>query len=63
MAVVMAKKFLRTMAQPFDHNQIGISMWDANMVKEAVRKDRLKRRMVVDANEGGGAMEMETGVE
>eukprot|EP00842_Homolaphlyctis_polyrhiza_P000296 jgi/Hompol1/1267/HPOL_000643-RA len=29
MAVSMAKKFLRTMAQPLEGNQLGVSLWDA----------------------------------
>jgi DNA excision repair protein ERCC-2 len=27
MALVIAKKFLRSMAQPFEHDQRGISLW------------------------------------
>nr|KAJ3417151.1 DNA-dependent ATPase of the nucleotide excision repair factor 4 complex [Polyrhizophydium stewartii] len=33
MAVSMAKKFLRTMAQPLEGNQLGVSLWDAAEVR------------------------------
>ena len=34
MAVAMAKKFLRTMAQPFEHSQLGVSLWDENEIQK-----------------------------
>ncbi|TPX62989.1 hypothetical protein PhCBS80983_g00156 [Powellomyces hirtus] len=34
MALAMSKKFLRSMAQPFEHNQLGVSLWD----EEELRK-------------------------
>ncbi|KAJ3086145.1 DNA-dependent ATPase of the nucleotide excision repair factor 4 complex, partial [Quaeritorhiza haematococci] len=39
MAVAMARKFLRSMAQPFEHSQLGVSLWDAEMVEEISRKE------------------------
>ncbi|TPX69126.1 hypothetical protein SpCBS45565_g02654 [Spizellomyces sp. 'palustris'] len=41
MAVAMAKKFLRTMAQPFEHNQLGVSLWDAEELRKRQEKERL----------------------
>ncbi|KAJ3218139.1 hypothetical protein HDU67_006543 [Dinochytrium kinnereticum] len=40
MAVATAKKFLRSMAQPFDHSQLGVSLWDEKMVEENEHRDR-----------------------
>jgi RNase H-fold protein (predicted Holliday junction resolvase) len=31
MAIATAKKFLRSMAQPFEHTQLGVSLWDEQM--------------------------------
>ncbi|KAJ3417617.1 hypothetical protein HDV05_000074 [Chytridiales sp. JEL 0842] len=51
MAVATAKKFLRSMAQPFEHAQLGVSLWDEKMCieqsmggkgKEVVREDRME---------------------
>ncbi|KAI9209299.1 uncharacterized protein BJ171DRAFT_486077 [Polychytrium aggregatum] len=40
MAVGVTKKFLRSMAQPFDRTQVGISLWDSKMVEAAQRGAR-----------------------
>ncbi|KND01119.1 DNA repair helicase (rad3) [Spizellomyces punctatus DAOM BR117] len=58
MAVAMAKKFLRTMAQPFEHNQVGVSLWDAEELQKRQEKERLSGK---EASESG-IVEME-GVE
>ncbi|KAJ3139729.1 DNA-dependent ATPase of the nucleotide excision repair factor 4 complex [Physocladia obscura] len=44
MAVATAKKFLRSMAQPFEHSQLGISLWDDKLLAENIAKDKGKRR-------------------
>ncbi|KAJ3195239.1 hypothetical protein HK101_000768 [Irineochytrium annulatum] len=51
MAVATAKKFLRSMAQPFDHSQLGVSLWDEKMVMEHQRKS--KTAATVDAMDIG----------
>lgn len=40
MAVVLAKKFIRNISQPFDHTQTGISLWTLDDIEERQRKDR-----------------------
>jgi DNA excision repair protein ERCC-2 len=40
MAVVLAKKFIRQISQPFDHTQTGISLWTLEDIEERQRKDR-----------------------
>ncbi|KAJ3217138.1 DNA-dependent ATPase of the nucleotide excision repair factor 4 complex [Clydaea vesicula] len=52
MAVTMAKKFLKSMAQPFEHSQLGISLWDTAMVVEANAKDVKKRSSIIEINGG-----------
>lgn len=42
MAVVLAKKFIRNISQPFDHTQTGISLWTLDDIEERQRKDRLE---------------------
>ncbi|KAI9104517.1 hypothetical protein DFS34DRAFT_603467 [Phlyctochytrium arcticum] len=39
MALAMAKKFLRTMAQPFEHTQVGVSLWDAEELRKRQEKE------------------------
>ncbi|OAJ41484.1 hypothetical protein BDEG_25069 [Batrachochytrium dendrobatidis JEL423] len=53
MAVSMAKKFLRTMAQPLEGNSMGVSLWDA---KEVTRRERVARTSV---SEQGNAMQVD----
>jgi DNA excision repair protein ERCC-2 len=40
MAVVLAKKFIRQISQPFDHTQTGISLWTLEDIEERQRQDR-----------------------
>lgn len=40
MAVATAKKFLRSMAQPFEHSQLGVSLWDEKLLVENMQKER-----------------------
>lgn len=43
MAIQMAKKFLRSMAQPFDPmSQLGISLWNKSMVEDMEKKYRMQ---------------------
>jgi DNA excision repair protein ERCC-2 len=37
MAIGISKKFLRTMAQPFEQAQLGISLWSAEDVQARTR--------------------------
>lgn len=39
MAVVLAKKFIRQISQPFDHTQTGISLWTLEDIEERQRRD------------------------
>jgi DNA excision repair protein ERCC-2 len=41
MAVAISKKFLRAMGQPFEHSQLGVSLWDSDMVNEVSKKEGL----------------------
>lgn len=41
MALSMSKKFLKTMAQPFDSGTVGVSLWDA---KEIRRRQELEKQ-------------------
>ncbi|TIB12971.1 hypothetical protein E3P77_01533 [Wallemia ichthyophaga] len=40
MAISLAKRFVRTMAQPFDHSQTGVSLWTMDHVLERQRLDK-----------------------
>lgn len=40
MAVVLAKKFIRQISQPFDHTQTGISLWTLEDIEERQRQDK-----------------------
>lgn len=40
MAVVLAKKFIRQISQPFDHTQTGISLWTLEDIEERQRRDQ-----------------------
>ncbi|KAJ3300749.1 DNA-dependent ATPase of the nucleotide excision repair factor 4 complex [Borealophlyctis nickersoniae] len=54
MSVSMAKKFLRSMAQPFEHTQLGVSLWDEKEIEK--RENRGTNGMEVDGPTfGGGA--------
>ncbi|KAJ3071405.1 DNA-dependent ATPase of the nucleotide excision repair factor 4 complex [Podochytrium sp. JEL0797] len=57
MAVATAKKFLRSMAQPFESSQLGISLWDEKLLKEHQAKDKAKQTRREEA-ENSDPMEM-----
>lgn len=38
MGIVLAKKFIRQISQPFDHTQTGISLWTLEDIKERQRR-------------------------
>lgn len=46
MAIVMTKRFLRSMAQPFEHDQTGVSMWSLEHIEA-------RQKAVREAAEGG----------
>ncbi|KAI9350065.1 hypothetical protein DFJ73DRAFT_832998 [Zopfochytrium polystomum] len=48
MAVVISKKFLRSMAQPFEHTQLGVSLWDEKLLDEHVAKEKSAARRESD---------------
>ncbi len=39
MAITISKKFLRAMAQPFEHSQLGVSLWNEGMVNAVAKKE------------------------
>ncbi|KAJ3014416.1 DNA-dependent ATPase of the nucleotide excision repair factor 4 complex [Thoreauomyces humboldtii] len=39
MALAMSKKFLRSMAQPFEHTQLGVSLWDEEELRKRQEKE------------------------
>lgn len=49
MAISVAKKFMRAMGQPFEHSQLGVSLWDSDMVNEVSRKESLANSSRIDA--------------
>ncbi len=50
MALVIAKKFLRSMAQPFEHDQRGVSLWT---VDDIISKQRGNSHLSGIGNFGG----------
>jgi len=46
MAIVMSKRFLRSMAQPFEHDQTGVSLWSVEHIEA-------RQAAVREAAEGG----------
>jgi DNA excision repair protein ERCC-2 len=40
MGIVLAKKFIRSISQPFDHTQTGISLWSLEDIEEHQRRER-----------------------
>lgn len=40
MAVVLAKRFIRQISQPFDHTQTGISLWTLEDILERQRQEK-----------------------
>jgi DNA excision repair protein ERCC-2 len=52
MAIVIAKKFLRSMAQPFEHNQLGVSL----LTKEDIeaRQKAAKANQALEKQGQGG---------
>lgn len=54
MAIVMTKRFLRSMAQPFEHEQTGVSLWQLEHIEArqaAVREAAEGGRMLQGADE------------
>ena len=50
MAIVMSKRFLRSMAQPFEHDQTGVSLW-------ALEHIEARQAAVRAAAEGGMSLD------
>jgi len=61
MAVGIARKFLRSMAQPFESNQLGVSLWSVKDIEK--REKKLKAEQDASETSGNGRnednMEME----
>lgn len=51
MAISLAKRFVRTMAQPFDHSQTGVSLWTMDHVLERQRLDKESDLAAIANNE------------
>lgn len=51
-ALVMAKRFLRSMAQPFDQDQAGLSLWAVEDIEARQMKEQEGLGMHVDGEEG-----------
>ena len=61
MATASAKKFLRTMAQPFsERDQAGVSTWDSRDLER--HKEKMEEEKIRELRNGGGKMEVD-GVE
>ncbi|TIA91592.1 hypothetical protein E3P99_01006 [Wallemia hederae] len=54
MAISLAKRFVRTMAQPFDHSQTGVSLWTMEHVLERQRLDKESDMAAVAATDKDG---------
>ena len=58
MATASAKKFLRTMAQPFsERDQAGVSTWDSKDLER--HKEKMEEEKIRDLRNGGGTMEVD----
>ncbi|KAJ3152039.1 DNA-dependent ATPase of the nucleotide excision repair factor 4 complex [Geranomyces variabilis] len=57
MALAMSKKFLRSMAQPFEHNQLGVSLWDEEELRKRQEKEARKGEVSGHVEFGTKAME------
>lgn len=58
MATASAKKFLRTMAQPFsERDQAGVSTWDSKDLKK--HKEKMEEEKIMELRNGGGKMEVD----
>ena len=51
MAVSMSKKFLKSMAQPFEHSQLGVSLWDVKVIEEFNRKSLARKESGFDESQ------------
>jgi DNA excision repair protein ERCC-2 len=68
MAVVLSKLFIRSISQPFDHSQTGVSLWTLEDIEDRQRKekeDELRMLTEFDAaglikkkDEGGASIKM-----
>lgn len=59
MAIVLSKLFIRSISQPFDHTQTGISLWtlediENRQVKEKEEAKRLMQEADIDMIVDGG---------
>lgn len=54
MAIHLSKLFIRSISQPFDHSQTGISLWTLEDIEARQKRDREKvDNELADAVEGG----------
>jgi len=51
MAVGIARKFLRSMAQPFEGNQVGISLWSVKDIEKREKRLKTEHSSTSEANE------------
>lgn len=52
MAIVLAKLFIRSISQPFDHTQTGISLWTIDDIQAKVAKDEAEAQRMIEATGG-----------
>lgn len=52
MAIVLAKLFIRSISQPFDHTQTGVSLWTIDDIEAKVAKDEAESQRMIEANGG-----------
>jgi len=59
MAIVLAKLFIRSISQPFDHTQTGISLWTLEDIEAKVAKDEEETRRLIEST--GGELKKDEG--
>jgi DNA excision repair protein ERCC-2 len=58
MAIHLSKLFIRSISQPFDHSQTGISLWTLEDIEERQKRDLEKvDNEIADGIEGGASLQ------
>lgn len=54
MAVVLSKLFIRSISQPFDHSQTGVSLWTLEDIEDRQRREKEDElRMLTEFDQAG----------
>jgi DNA excision repair protein ERCC-2 len=61
MATVLAKLFIRSISQPFDHTQTGISLWTLEDIENRQRKEKAEEMRMMIEMDGGPMKEKKQG--